>query len=43
MDEFEKIKTVKRIADALEAIAAELKEMNHEGITVWGGSTMEEN
>lgn len=43
MDEFEKIQTVKRIAEALESIATELRIMNIEGITVWGGSTMEEN
>lgn len=43
MDEFEKFKTIQRIAVALEAIAAQLEHMNHDGITVWGGSTIEEN
>lgn len=28
---------------ALEKIAAELERINKEGITVWGGSTLEEN
>lgn len=32
-----------RIVDALEDIARELAKLNHEGVTVWGGSTMEEN
>lgn len=32
-----------RIISALERIAAALEKMNHEGITVWGGSTIEEN
>lgn len=34
---------LKKIADALETVAAELQRMNTEGITVWGGSTIEEN
>lgn len=42
MDE-EQIKTIKRIAEALERIANAVEKMNGEGITVWGGSTMEEN
>lgn len=36
-------KNVERIAIALEKIADELAHMNKEGITVWGGSTIEEN
>lgn len=43
MDEFEKLKVIQRIANALEKIASELEKMNHDGVTVWGGSTMEEN
>lgn len=43
MDGSESIKAVQRITVALEAIAAELEKMNKEGITVWGGSTIEEN
>lgn len=43
MDEFEKLKTIQRIAVALEAIAVELHTMNNEGLTIFGGSTMEEN
>ena len=34
---------IKRVADALERIAVALEKLNHEGVTVWGGSTMEEN
>lgn len=32
-----------RAAEALERIADALEKLHHEGITVWGGSTMEEN
>lgn len=34
---------LKKITAALERIATELEKMNKEGITVWGGSTIEEN
>jgi hypothetical protein len=43
MDEFEKSRTVERIVLALERIGLELEKMNLDGITVWGGSTIEEN
>lgn len=43
MDNDEQTKAMNRIAAALEKIASELDHMNHDGITVWGGSTMEEN
>ena len=35
MDEIEKIKTVKRMADALETIAAVMTKIREEGITIY--------